>query len=155
MTKVYVVAALVLVTLGVLAAVTVVSLRRRLRVVTVRGASMTPTLQDGQRVLVRTRAEARRDDLAVFRTPDPSFSDGSEWLVKRIVAVAGDTVPPDMRGAVPDEVVPAGAVVVRGDFAGSTSSKEFGLVPTNSILGVVVRPLVSSARAVPDNPGAA
>jgi len=129
---------------------TVALLRRRMRVVTVRGGSMAPTLQDGQRVLVRTGTTVRRDDLAVFRTPDPRFSDNTEWLVKRVVAWAGDAVPPDMRDAVSDAVVPAGAVVVRGDFVGSTSSKEFGFVPTESILGVVVRPLNSIAEGARD-----
>jgi signal peptidase I len=121
---------------AVLAAAAVAVLRRRMPVVTVRGGSMAPALLDGRRVLVRTGRVVRRGDLAVFRSPDLSLTDEIAWLVKRVVAAAADAVPSDVGAARPDAgsdaLVPAGAIVVGGDFVGSSGSKDFGFVPRRS-----------------------
>ncbi len=119
-------------------------LRGRYVVVTVRGSSMSPTFADGDRVLVRRRpgSACRPGDLTVFANPvrpDGAIAD-PRWLVKRVAAVAGDVVPEDVRAAVNDEsVVPAGALVVRGDADRTQDSRHFGYVPTDSVLGTVVR----------------
>jgi len=63
---------------------------------------MAPAYRDGQRLLAR-RARGRplqRGDVAVFATPEPWRRNGSRWLVKRVIAVAGDEVPHDIRVAV-------------------------------------------------------
>lgn len=54
----------------------------------VSGESMTPTLQDGDRIMVlKTGYEISRGDIILFERP------GSEYPpVKRVIAVAGDTV---------------------------------------------------------------
>jgi signal peptidase I len=120
--------------------------------------SMAPTLLPGDRVLVDKRAYrgggARRGDLAVFRAPRTG-----EILLKRIVALAGDTVgiedgvlvvdgrrPPEPY-ADPEAIdsvyfgpvrVPAGAVFVLGDNrANSEDSRQFGAVPTSRLIGRV------------------
>ena len=120
--------------------------------------SMAPTLLPGDRVLVDKRAYrdgvARRGDLAVFRAPRTG-----EILLKRIVAVAGDTVGiedgvlvvdgrrPREPYADPESIdsvyfgpvrVPAGTVFVLGDNrANSQDSREFGAVPTGRLIGRV------------------
>lgn len=70
----------------------------------VAGASMRPTLADGDRVLVdpfRDVADLRRHDLVAYRPPG-----SSALTVKRVIAVAGDRVTIDA-GAV--YVLPAGS----------------------------------------------
>ncbi len=56
-------------------------------------ASMSPTIQRGDRILVRKLLarpyRPRRGELVVFRNPEPK---GAEVFVKRVVAVAGDRV---------------------------------------------------------------
>jgi signal peptidase I len=144
--------------------------RRRFVVVTVRGESMLPTFADGQRVLVRRCAVAAvaPGDVVVFADPRDADRDrleaererlvaagvpalppppwrGSEWLVKRAVAVPGDPVP---RAAVPalaavdHDVVPAGALVVLGDNAArSDDSRRYGYVAADRLIGTVLRTL--------------
>ena len=120
--------------------------------------SMAPTLRAGDRVLVDKRAydggAPRRGDLAVFRAPRTG-----EILLKRIVAVGGDTVGiedgvlvvdgrrPREPYADPDAIdsvyfgpvrVRRGAVFVLGDNrANSEDSRAFGAVPTSRLIGRV------------------
>ncbi len=63
----------------------------------VAGSAMEPTLNAGQRVTVRlTKAgtyEPARGDIVVFRAPDSWGAGGPDaTLIKRVVAVGGDTV---------------------------------------------------------------
>ncbi|MGK5556656.1 S26 family signal peptidase [Actinomadura kijaniata] len=70
--------------------------------------------------------------------PDPS------WLVKRAVAVPGDTVPEQVRPAVraaPGATVPPGSLVVGGDAERSQDSRHFGYVRARDVVGVVLRRL--------------
>jgi len=105
--------------------------RRRLVVVVVEGPSMLPTLQPGDRVLVRrtSLARIRSGQVVVLRRPGPQA-----WMIKRAAAVPGE--PWD------DRPVPAGWLAVLGDNPDSSAdSREFGLVPAASVLGAVVRHL--------------
>jgi signal peptidase I len=109
--------------------------------VRVEGASMEPTLRTGDRVLVRRVRphRVRRGQVVVLahrRQPgDPP------WLIKRAVAVPGDTVPrvPALAGA-EESVVPAGSLVVLGDNPrASFDSRQAGYFRADTLLGVVVR----------------
>ena len=78
--------------------------RRRLVLVTVSGASMSPTLRDGDRVLVRRRRlpAVHRGDIVVLEPPhDPRVDyatrsrrlGGRPWNIKRVAALPGDPIP--------------------------------------------------------------
>ncbi|MFF4400751.1 S26 family signal peptidase [Streptomyces sp. NPDC001480] len=118
-------------------------LRSRIALIRVTGSSMAPAFADGDRLLVRRTTRVRRGDAVVFRNPLPS-AEGDEplpWLVKRVCALPGDPVPPDVRHAVgaPDGgTVPAGSLVVRGDAARTQDSRHFGYVAESTVLGVVL-----------------
>jgi signal peptidase I len=116
-------------------------LRGHLVVVTVTGRSMEPTLHDGDRVLARRvpgRA-VRAGQLVVLHWPAGVTAPG-DWMLKRVVAVAGEPVPP---GALPDPtppgaVVPPGRLVVRGDNAErSHDSRQLGYLDDRLLLGVL------------------
>ncbi|MFI9584365.1 S26 family signal peptidase [Streptomyces sp. NPDC052236] len=120
--------------------------RRLLSTVTVRGGSMTPTLQAGDVLLVlRHRRRCRPGTIVVVQRPDPhtgwsgppdrSGADG--WYVKRVVAVAGDPVPPWVP-AVPQSRVPSGMLVLRGDHPRSDDSRRWGFCPAEQMYGVVL-----------------
>lgn len=122
------------------------------------GASMQPTLRDGQVVLVNrlepALGEIDRGELVAFTSPQ----DGAV-TIKRVVGVAGDSVV--IRDAVlevdgravdepyvdhesidalytPTTVVPAGHLFVLGDArALSIDSRDHGPVPLDAVLGTV------------------
>lgn len=119
-------------------------LRSRWLVVVVNGMSMTPTLQDGQRLIVRRRKRSAYEtgEIVVFPAPeerramigDPGFR------VKRVMAVAGDVVPPWMHSAERSsraERVPAGMLVVSGDNPRTESSRQLGFIPVASVVATV------------------
>lgn len=64
------------------------ALRTRYRVYRIPSAAMAPTIQPGDRVLVRRTNEVAAGDLAAFVFP----GDQQTQLLKRIVATGGDTV---------------------------------------------------------------
>ncbi|MER7455964.1 S24/S26 family peptidase [Micromonospora sp. NPDC126480] len=97
-------------------------LRRRWRLVVVRGDSMAPTLRDGDRLVVRVGRAPAAGDLVVFRARDVVASTDLTWMVKRV-----------------QRVEPDGAVTVRGDNANSQDSRHFGTVPRAAVLGVANR----------------
>ncbi|MFF5227961.1 S26 family signal peptidase [Dactylosporangium sp. NPDC000521] len=131
---------------------------RRWLVVTVRGGSMEPALRDGDLVLARrrTRRDPRRGDIVVLRRPDatapppgaevvhsgPRAAAPSQWLVKRVAAVAGDPIPPDVPSAAPGPV-PAGMIVVLGDRPG-LDSRLFGPTPLTTVHATVVRTIATA-----------
>lgn len=132
--------------------------RKNLVVVTVSGTSMLPTLQDGDRVLVRRRplAQVRQGDVVVLEPPldgpylpGPAGPDGRIWNVKRAAALPGDTLPPGIpngdirRGG---GTVPPGALAVLGDNPDSIDSRHRGLFSGDRLLGVVVRRLNVTQR---------
>jgi nickel-type superoxide dismutase maturation protease len=103
-----------------------------IRRVVVHGASMQPTLREGQRLLVGPFVRGpRRGDVAVLRHPR-----GFE-VVKRVAGVPGDTVG--------DRVLGPGEFWVRGDNpAASTDSATEGPVGRGAFTGRVLgsyRPL--------------
>jgi signal peptidase I len=120
--------------------------RRMLILTTVDGSSMTPGLRSGDRVLVRRTRRPRRGQVALLRYPPlPSGAPaGQQLLLKRVVAVAGDRVPPswadpDVHGLA-GAVVPPGCTVVLGDNRpASWDSRHYGFVPRDRMVGVVVR----------------
>jgi len=138
----------VLVVFYVLFSVTVVS-----------GESMEPSLRDADRVLTTKYYSApRRGDIVVFHTVDTQ--DRPEDLIKRVVAVEGDsvsvdsgvatvngvveattslTLSPDDRTHVPPTVVEPGTVFVLGDNRPiSLDSRDIGAVPVGAVKGRAV-----------------
>lgn len=104
---------------------------RHLDAVEVRGRSMVPTLEPGDRLLVETWSLGRRSlrvgDVVV--APDPR--EPSRELVKRIAAI-GD-----------------GRVALRGDSAKSTDSRRFGTVALADVRARVAVRYWPLARAGP------
>ncbi|MER7280077.1 signal peptidase I [Dactylosporangium sp. NPDC000244] len=134
--------ALALALVAVTAATGLVLLRRRFVAITVSGLSMRPTLDPGDRVLVRRAVlgTVRRGQVVVL-----GGADGVEYLIKRVAALPGDPVPDaGITGvAVADgPTVPPGKLVVLGDNPDfSLDSRRLGYLPGERLLGVVVRRL--------------
>jgi signal peptidase I len=135
-------------------------LGRRLVAVTVRGISMEPAFQDGDRVLVRRGRTPSSGQVVVAEHPGlghgwhrppvgPAAGAGAiagrTWMIKRVAAVPGEPVPRDrvpVLADVPEERVPPGKLVLLGDnSAASSDSRQRGYFPAERVLGVVVRPL--------------
>ena len=124
--------------------------RRLLLVVRVNGVSMAPALRPGQRLLVlRAPLPLRAGAIVVFREPGQDDQGSvAGWVVKRAVAVAGDSVPEPVRPAVGGATtVPAGMVVVLGDGMTSADSRLWGFLPARAIAGRVVATLGTAASA--------
>ncbi|GAA1888023.1 S26 family signal peptidase [Actinomadura bangladeshensis] len=124
--------------------------RKNLVVVTVSGTSMVPTLQDGDRVLVRRRplAHVRRGDVVVLEPPldgpylpGPAGPDGRIWNVKRAAALPGDELPPGIPNAPNTFEAPSTPAASGGtDASGGTAEdvpREVRAVPpgTLAVLG--------------------
>jgi signal peptidase I len=134
---------LVLVLVAVCSVVAAVA-RRLFGLITVQGGSMSPTFVDGDRILIRLGSGAsgkrlRPCAVVVFRNPRPRSATDPRWLVKRIAAIEGTPVPPDIRAATGHDVIPEGCFVVRGDNPVSLDSREFGYVRRGDVLGVALR----------------
>lgn len=130
-----------------------VLVRRRFVVVRVRGTSMFPTYRPGDRVLVRRAASLRRGEVVVLESrrsgrwrtgPLPGPASG-DWLIKRVAALPGDTVPVDCDDVRAGEIVPPGMIIVLGDGERSADSRHWGPVPMDRVLGRVVRQLAGAA----------
>jgi signal peptidase I len=135
----------------------VMAARRRFVVVTVTGPSMEPTLRPGDRVLVRRCGPGplRAGAIVVFREPgsgdwpDTTASVAARrWAIKRIATMPGGAVPAAVRPAVGGAgVVPPGMLVVLGDGTRSGDSRQWGFVPADQTLGLVVRKLTRRSGA--------
>lgn len=128
----------------------VVVIRTRVLVVVVRGMSMAPTLQPGDRLIVRRGAPPTVGAIVVVDEPQPcrpGQPPTAHWVVKRIAAVAGDPVPACVR--VQATRVPAGQLVVLGDnLDHSRDSRHYGFAGTDRVIGVALRQL-SLPKAMP------
>ncbi|MBD3136160.1 S26 family signal peptidase [Microbispora bryophytorum] len=132
----------------------VVAAGRALRVVEVHGESMEPGLWSGDRVLVRRVRprrpglfvrRVRRGDIVVISRVGPgegvALDGGTNLVIKRAAAVAGDPIPPGFE-ALGETRVPPGRLLVLGDNPSrSTDSRQWGLLPESRITGVVLRRL--------------
>ncbi|MGW1060227.1 S26 family signal peptidase [Micromonospora rubida] len=132
-----------------------VALRRHFVAVTVRGTSMLPAYDDGDRVLVRRAGTPTVGQVVVVERPAhgwrlPPLPRGASaaaianriWMIKRVAAVAGDPMPGGLP-APPDEPggpsVPRDRLVLLGDNrAASVDSRQLGLFPTERVLGAVL-----------------
>lgn len=135
--------------------------------VAVRSASMEPTLHDGDRLLLRHgHDDLRRGEIVALSDPQ-----GAGLLVKRVVAVGGDSLaiedgvlvvagsradepwadPRDLDGVYLGPLaVPVGQVFVLGDHrGGSVDSRTFGAVPDASVAGRIVARLWPAPGPVP------
>ena len=127
------------------------------RVYAIPSASMAPTLQPGDQIVVtpyRTpfACEPKRGDVVVFRSPFHR----DELMIKRIVATAGDFVASDngrltigghavaepylqraaSSGAIAPQIVPAGCYFVAGDNRGNSwDSRSWGVLPRELVTG--------------------
>jgi signal peptidase I len=115
----------------------VAAARVTLLIVRVRGSSMHPTFHHGDRVLIARRSPRAlvKNVVVLVRLPEalnPTGSrNGSSLVLKRVVALPGDTAP----GGVP---VPPGHVFLVGDAEDSYDSRHFGPLQSDLVQGVVV-----------------
>jgi len=111
------------------------------QVAVVRGKSMEPTFLENERLLI-TRAywlfgDIQKGDVVVIQK-------SGDLLIKRVVALPGETIPPEYTPVRPimlteDERVPAGYIYVVGDnLPQSEDSRYFGPVAINWVIGKVV-----------------
>ncbi len=107
---------------GAVTGVAAMLVRTAFVLVTVRGSSMSPTLHDGERVLVRRSRRIRAGQVVVFAAARRHRSD-PPWLVKRVTEVEGE----QFTGA--------------GDNPRSLGSAPLGVIARADLLGVVVRPV--------------
>ncbi|MEU9509540.1 S26 family signal peptidase [Micromonospora sp. NPDC048170] len=111
---------------------------------------MAPTYMHGDRVLVRRSRPGRVRagqvvvvDLPERLRPVPTGVDPAEALlqrrvIKRVVAMAGEPVPAAIDTAT--TVVPPNRMVLLGDNPeASGDSRQYGFVPLDAVVGVVVR----------------
>ncbi|MEV6398951.1 S26 family signal peptidase [Streptomyces sp. NPDC051907] len=137
----------VLVIGGIGAFLVVRHLRGRFVVVTVEGASMSPTLTPGDQVVVERRkiTAVRSGDVIVLRPPKKSERydpvDAEAWNIKRAAALPGDPVPEGIPGGEGLAQVPQKSLVVFGDNPDSIDSRHRGFFPADQILGVAIRVL--------------
>ncbi|MFI6097479.1 S26 family signal peptidase [Lentzea sp. NPDC051213] len=134
------------VVLAVVAGACALWAQRRLLVVRVIGQSMLPALQDGQKLLARRTSRVPATGTIVVVAP---FGD-SQLVVKRLAAVAGEPVPPEvaqLAGIAPGSTVPPGNLVLLGDNAdASIDSRVWGLMSVSSVVAVVVRKMRNDVR---------
>jgi signal peptidase I len=141
--------------------------RSMFRMYTIPSASMAPTLQIGDHIVVTPyhapflADRPERGDVIVFRSP----FNRDEFLVKRVVAVPGDLLDsrgghlrigaravaepyvsnPAASGTIGAQIIPAKSYFVMGDNRdNSFDSRNWGILPSNLVLGRVRMILWSS-----------
>ena len=135
---------------------------------------MVPTLEVGDRVLVNKLSyefgDVERGDVVVFARPGGAGADGIEDLIKRVIAIPGDTIEgrdgevylndelldedylPEgiVTAEFGPETVPADHVWVMGDNRPqSDDSRRFKFVPQDDIVGkafVIIWPIAELGR---------
>jgi signal peptidase I len=134
------IAVLPIAALLILAGGGVLWIRATVLIAVVRGPSMRPAYDDGDRLIARRRRSApRRGDVVVFRNPHPHGVAGSSegpLLIKRVAAGGGEPAPDGMTPS----TVPDGHIAVLGDNpAQSLDSRHLGFIPVTAVVAVVVR----------------
>jgi signal peptidase I len=145
--------------------VATVLVRRRIVVVTVSGTSMTPTLQPGEKLLVRRCGVTalKVGDIVVLQPPRVPVSHEvkvlarlparTPWQVKRVAALPGDLIPPPAQEAAGTlRTVPDGTLIVLGDNNASNDSRLNGPYPADRILGIALRKLAGATFPGHDSP---
>ncbi len=135
-------------------------------VVAVTGTSLEPELAPGDRLLARRCGlrSLRLGEFVIIREPGLTgrrrrpvwlTSAGRDvWVVKRVAALPGDPVPAAVRTAAGTALVPRRTLVALGDRPDSRDSRQWGLIPASSVLGVCSRKLTGPGTAG-RRPGAA
>jgi signal peptidase I len=152
------------------------------RVGMVRGDSMSPSMRNGEFYLLERASYPEGDGAAVQRGDVIVFRRGEQTMVKRVLAVAGDTFYvmarqgdvgadtlvrhyelPGLRrlqargcGAlrlVRRQVPPGYCYAVGDNLAGSDDSRAFGFVPLDDVLGRTVGPAASEYALYPRRGG--
>lgn len=135
--------------------------RRLFVVVRVSGTSMLPAFGPHDRVLVRRRAGAKIGvgTVAVLAEPHDVLSwrltpprrlglGGATWVIKRVTAIPGDTVPESVRAAASRaDIVPDGMLVVLSDNPEGNDSRRWGFIPASRVLGPVVLRIPASPES--------
>lgn len=137
-----------------IALVLAAGVRSAVRIYSIPTASMTPTLQVGDHIVVIPfgKTSPERGDVVVFRSP----ANRDELLVKRIVAVPGDlvetragrlfvgghaaaepyTMAAAATGVIEPQVIPSNCFFVLGDNrANSFDSRQWGVLPQPLLVG--------------------
>jgi signal peptidase I len=138
---------------------TAVTVRWLYCVVAVAGSSLEPELAPGDRLLARRCGVRglRLGQFVIIREPGltgrhrrPVWLTGAGqdvWVVKRVAALPGDRVPATVRRAAGTAVVPPRTLVALGDRPDSRDSRQWGLIPASSVLGVCSRKLTQLGTA--------
>ncbi len=143
-------------------------MRLCLLIVTVTGQSMTPTFQEGDRLLVWRRWPAcwlRRGQIIVLQQEMALRPQLERLHLKRVVALPGETFtahPATIKSAMDEEIIeentqeeqtwqiPPGHLFVCGDHREqSIDSRTWGPLPQRQVRGVVIIKLAHSAPATP------
>jgi signal peptidase I len=145
------------------AIVLALAVRGMVRIYAIPSASMVPTLQVGDHILVTRGGTPQRGDVVVFRSPAAP----EELMVKRIVGTAGDLVgsangrvtigghalrepyllETAASGSIAPQIVPANCYFVLGDNRGNSfDSRQWGVLPRELLVGRAVLVLWSSDR---------
>ena len=137
-----------------LAIVLALLVRTAFRLYAIPSASMAPTLEVGDHIIVTPYGSNRPDhgDVVVFRSPTTS----EEFIVKRVIAVPGDLIEarngrvligghalaePYLReaaasGAIQAQIIPADCYFVMGDNRGNSwDSRNWGVLPRELVVG--------------------
>src|SRR5438093_5725561 len=128
--------------------------RTAIRIYSIPTASMSPTLQVGDHIIVTPYhgGSPQRGDVVVFHSP----ASAGDLLVKRIVALPGDLVEthggrlfiaghtaaepyviaPATTGTIASQIIPPGCFFVLGDNrANSFDSRQWGVLPRDLVIG--------------------
>lgn len=150
-----------------IAIVLAVAVRSVVRIYAIPSASMLPTLQVGDHIVVVRDGGPQRGDVVVFHSPG-SYD---ELLVKRIVATPGDLVGSSngrltigghalvepylaevaASGSIAPQIIPANCYFVLGDNRGNSfDSRQWGVLPRDLLVGRAVMVLWSSGSGTSD-----
>lgn len=131
-------APLALVLVAALMVESVRQLRRWWVLVKIEGASMEPTLREGDEVLAKRTRRIGTGDVVVVAAPDPDLGWAEErrakppWWVKRVAAGPGEPMPGSTG------TVPPGHYFLLGDNPAGADSRRHGPVPARLVLGTMI-----------------